>query len=365
MLERPAAVEGTTLEREARARRLWYHDIGLVDGLRTRFPEDYEINPVLRSVDRGSRSLLEWMAPRVSSELVGRSVLDIGCADGLFSFWAARGGASRVVGVERNRYNFDHAEWLAGALDFDNVEFLWGGIESHLPADPFDVVFCVGLIYHLVDPLGVLHRLRQRCRQKLVLASAIDLPDGDGSPMSRLDRYATGAHGVWSFNVPMVRQMLTTAGFELIEEHAPGSPNPDRYYAVASPGKFEDHHIFAERVDQEFPINIDRRRARVREVWRSLAERNRGPVALFGAGTHTPWLLKQVADIPGVEVSCVLDDRIAISETVAGLAVHRPPQIDPKQLSAVVLSSWHQTDALARRADELFGRSVEVIRVDG
>jgi len=40
-----------SLQREVRRHRLWYHDIELTSGLRTRFPEDYDVNPVLRAVD--------------------------------------------------------------------------------------------------------------------------------------------------------------------------------------------------------------------------------------------------------------------------------------------------------------------------
>jgi hypothetical protein len=44
-----------TVEREARKHRLWYHDIELVDGVRTGFEGDYVLNPVLERVDASSR----------------------------------------------------------------------------------------------------------------------------------------------------------------------------------------------------------------------------------------------------------------------------------------------------------------------
>ena len=96
-------------------------------------------------------------------------------------------------------------------------------------------------------------------------------------------------------------------------------------------------------------------------MWRALAKRLDGPIALFGGGVHTPWLLEQVADIPGVEVACVLDDRIPPNATVAGHAVRRPCEIDPDSVAAVVLSSWHQIDALRRRAVEVFAGRVEIV----
>lgn len=347
-----------------RARRLWYHDIELPSGLRTRFAEDYKLNPVLRGVDQGNEQLRARLADHIPPDLTGLTVLDLGCADGLFTFWAARRGAERVVGVERNRYNFERAAWLQRVLMLDNVELLCGAVERHCPAESFDVVFCVGLVYHLVDPLGVLHQIRTRCKKTLIFSSAVDLPDGNGEPMSRLDRYVTGKHGVWSFNVPMLRQLLMTAGFNVAHESVEGNGSGRRYLAIASPADYCDHHIFADTIDQEFPINLERRRKRVRAVWQELAENGEGPIALFGCGTHTPWLLDQVADIPGVDVTCVLDDRVPASGESAGLPVKRPTEIDPDSLSAVVLSSWHQTDALRNRAAVLFGDRVNIISLE-
>ena len=84
-----------------RARRLWYHDIELRPGLRTRFPEDYDVSPVLRRVDEGNVEILGRLDGHIPSALTGLRVLDLGCADGLYTFWAARRGARRVVAIER------------------------------------------------------------------------------------------------------------------------------------------------------------------------------------------------------------------------------------------------------------------------
>ncbi len=353
-----------SLEREVCARRLWYHDIELPSGLRTRFPEDYKLNPVLRRVDEGNEQLQARLTDHIPPDLTGLTVLDLGCADGLYTFWAARRGAEGVVSVERNRYNFERAAWLQRVLMLDNVELRWGSVESHCAGESFDLVFCVGLVYHLVDPLGVLHQIRTRCKRTLIFSSAVDLPDGKGEPMSRLDRYVTGAHGVWSFNVPMLRQLLTTAGFDVAHESIKRNGTGRRYLAIASPGDYSDHHIFADTINQEFPINLELRRQRVRAVWHELAENGDRPIALFGCGTHTLWLLEQVADIPGVRVSCVLDDRLPAGGETAGLPVRRPTEVDPASLSAVVLSSWHQTEALLDRAVQLFGDRVNIISLE-
>ncbi len=343
--------------------RLWYHNIELIDGMRTRFEQDYEVNPVLRRIDDYTQELVDRLEGIFPDSFSGQNVLDLGCADGLLSVWAARRGASRVVGIERNKYNFDHAVLVRDILDLNQIEFHQGSIEKRCPQENFDVVLCCGLLYHLLDPLGTLHLLRQRCSGQLIITSAIDLDDDSSEPMSRLDRYATGAHGMWSFNTAMIRQLLSTAGFSIEHEMIETRTGGRHYFAVAAPGDFSDHHIFEETLNQEFPINVNRRRQLVRDIWTSKLCNIEKPVALFGAGTHTPWLLQQIEDIEGAKVTCVLDDRVSLSQQIAGLPVRRPTEIDPTQFGAIVISSWHQASVILRRAKSVFAAKVPIISI--
>ncbi len=348
---------------ELRARRLWYHDIEIEPGLRTRFAEDYDVNPVLRSVDAANVRHVGRLNRHLPSDLTGWRVLDLGCADGLYSIWAARRGATHVVGIERNRQNYGRARWLCHTLGADRIDIRWRSVKGCQGEDSFDLVLCLGLIYHLVDPLGTLHAIRRQCARALVLSSAVDLPDDDSVPLARLDRYATNAHGVWSFNVAMVRQLLVTAGFDIRVEVVDGEGASPCYFAIAYPGAYPSHHIFAETIDQEFPVDVKRRREIVRRAWRELAQTVTRPIAIFGAGTHTPWMLQQVADISGVTVACILDDRPSPCGELAGLPVRRPVEIDPSSYDAIVLSSWHQTGTLFERAVTLFRGRVRVVRL--
>ena len=352
----------TVLEQGIRQRRLWYHNIEVTPGVCTRFAEDYDAYPALRSVDAGNDALEELLRQHLPGDLSGATVLDLGCADGRFTIWAARRHAARVAGVERNHTCLQRARFLTGAMGLDNIELFGGSIERNRPTDRFDYVFCLGLIYHLIDPLGTLHALCKQCNGKLALTSAIDLPHGNGEPLSRLDRYATGAHGLWSFNVPMLRQLLTTAGFEIeVEELTPDSENATHFAAIASPSAASDHQIFEDEIDQEFPVNLAKRRDVVVRSWQALSGKGCGVVAIFGGGTHTPWLLDQIAGKADVKIACILDDRIPHSREIAGIPVCRPTEIDPDAIDAIVISSWHQQRAIRHRAEELFAERVPII----
>ncbi|MFQ5462671.1 MAG: class I SAM-dependent methyltransferase [Phycisphaerae bacterium] len=360
--EQPAHVDALL---GVKQRRLWYHRIDLGAGLSTRFAEDYELAPALRRVDEACDQTQARLARQLGGSLTDASVLDLGCADGRFAFWAASQGATRVLGIERNRYNFDHARYIQRTFGFDQVQIRLDAVEKPIAEPPFDYVFCLSLIYHLVEPLRTLQRLRDLCTKQLFVVSALDLAELDGQPIARLDRYATGGHGMWSFNAAMVRQMLSTAGFLIDEEFLEDNPaGGSDYFAAASPGPCSQHHVFDETIDQEFPINVERRRRSIRRAWTYLAQRADKPIVIFGAGAHTPWMLEQVADLPGPAIAFVCDDRVPPVPPVPGLTVKPPTQIDPEACSAIVLSSWHQTDTLRRRAQALFGDRVRLIGFD-
>lgn len=102
------------------------------------------------------------------------------------------------------------------------------------------------------------------------------------------------------------------------------------------------------------------RRRYVRERWRTLAQEVK-PIALFGAGRHTRWLLQAVWDVPGPDLVCVLDDNPPAGE-LCGRPVRRPVAAKPPAPRILISSDAHE-EALAARCRELFGDAVEIIRL--
>lgn len=93
------------------------------------------------------------------------------------------------------------------------------------------------------------------------------------------------------------------------------------------------------------------RRRFIRELWRRLG-RDLGdrPIAIFGDGRHTAWLLETVADVEGgPTVAFILDDAIDHGSIRSSRVLH-PDQADPNAVGAVLVSSDSQESALASRA---------------
>lgn len=168
-------------ELERRAREItWYHSIELGQGVVTRGQSTNRIPP-------------EHLV-----DVSGKTVLDIGAWDGLYSFDAERRGASRVVALDHYAWCLDWAardaywqacqergelpdhtrdqsefwlpEEMPGRAGFDfahkvlasKVEAVVGDFMTIDPAElgRFDVVNFLGVLYHIPEPLTALQRVR-------------------------------------------------------------------------------------------------------------------------------------------------------------------------------------------------------------
>ncbi len=132
----------TTEDLEAKG---WYHTIELPDG----------------RVLQGTQSL-ERLQARVAlygipADLRGKRVLDIGAWDGWFTFEMERRGAS-VVAVDCVEIeNFRYAHRKLGS----RAEYLEMDVYDLTPerVGRFDIVLCLGVIYHLKHPLLAIERV--------------------------------------------------------------------------------------------------------------------------------------------------------------------------------------------------------------
>lgn len=146
----------------------WRHRITLPGGIVTPGSQDPMLNP-------------GYLA--LPDDLTGKTVLDIGCSDGFFSFESERRGASRVVAVDD--YSSVYVDTPEG---FGVVRELLGSkvefIESSLyDLDPdrvgrFDVILFFGVLYHLRYPLHAIDHLARLCSGQIILETELVSPPG-------------------------------------------------------------------------------------------------------------------------------------------------------------------------------------------
>jgi tRNA (mo5U34)-methyltransferase len=106
----------------------------------------------------------------VPDDLSGRSVLDIGCNGGFYSFEMKRRGAARVLGVDHDPAYLNQARFAAQELGLD-VEFEQGDvydIDRIVGGQRFDFVVFMGVLYHLRHPLYALEKVAALVEQRLL-----------------------------------------------------------------------------------------------------------------------------------------------------------------------------------------------------
>lgn len=105
----------------------------------------------------------------------GRSFLDLGASDGYESRAVAHLGASRVVSIEGHRKSFDQAKAAKEDLHLDHLEVQQRDVRfvDTYGLDPFDVVLCFGLLYHMANPFNVLKRIRAITAGTLLLETHV------------------------------------------------------------------------------------------------------------------------------------------------------------------------------------------------
>lgn len=210
----------------------WFHNLHLPDGTQTA-PDHF----------LGDFPHYKWqeIAPHLPDDLAGLKVLDIGCNAGYYSFELARRGA-QVTALDVDEHYLQQARWAAEVLDLSHqVTF------QHQPVyqiagsqEQYDIVWFMGVLYHLRYPLLALDIIRQRCRGQMVFQT-MTMPGEEVLPVAEdygLDerevmtrsgwpqmafiehRIAGDPTNWWAPNHAAVEALLRSAGFHNIRRIA-------------------------------------------------------------------------------------------------------------------------------------------------
>jgi len=160
----------------------WWHEIELAPGIVT--PGD--------DSNRKKLPVLEELG--LAPDLVGLRALDIGCSDGYFSFELEKRGAkvTAMDFVPETYTGFSVAKEVLGS----SVTYRMDNVYNLKPEDygHFDIVFFLGVLYHLRKPLAALDSIRSVMKpgaQLFVATFMIDehivLPNGSVTTLQELN----------------------------------------------------------------------------------------------------------------------------------------------------------------------------------
>jgi len=160
-------------------------------------------------------------------DLHGRSVLDIGAWNGLFSFEAKRRGAAHVLATDsfcwthplyRGRETFDLVQSVTG-LDVDAREIDAAELSRESLGRDFDIVLFLGVFYHRFDAIEVLGRVARLARQLLVVETHLDLREIDRPAMAFYpgSELSNDPTNWWAPNERCMETLLLSHGFAEVE----------------------------------------------------------------------------------------------------------------------------------------------------
>jgi len=139
-------------------------DLPLTDG--TRIGKDY---------DKRLRPLNEWMAKCGLIET--KDILDLGSNSGHFPAQYVRAGASTVTAVEPRQRFLDQWERIKGliegsegkAFEHHRINWVCADVRRFQPQKTYDVVSCLGLVYHVEGMFDALEWILRKAKPKVVL----------------------------------------------------------------------------------------------------------------------------------------------------------------------------------------------------
>ena len=227
----------------------WMYEFDLGEGLRTA-----TIGPELMDVHRTRAAVCEPVVRAAVERARGATGIDLACSEGWFAHRLLEWGVEEVTGIDIRDENIRRAGLVRDRLGID-AQRLGLRRADVFELDPetlgtFDVVLCLGLIYHLENPIGALRIARALTRGVCIVESQLTeqvqpIRHGSGQtghfleqagswasylePPQLQDGYAIASYGGVISLVPnraALLEAMSVAGFSRVEALVPATGNP-------------------------------------------------------------------------------------------------------------------------------------------
>ena len=138
------------------------------------------------------------------------SILDIGSHDGRWSFAALKKGAKQILGIEAREHLVNNAfrNMKAYGINGNSYNFIANDISleiKKLQPNQFDVIFCLGFLYHTIDHWNLLSEIKRLNPRFVIIDTRIDLSN-ERIIKLHVDYPGNEAHAV--SNEPLKKEVL-------------------------------------------------------------------------------------------------------------------------------------------------------------
>ena len=155
----------------------WHYQFDLKGNLTPIFKKGH-----LKRHAQRKKHIFDPLVGLFGGSLEGKRLLDLGCNAGFWSSCAVQAGCDYVLGIDGRTMHVDQANLVfeAKEVERDRYDFFLGDLfETDLRRfGTFDVVLCLGLMYHVSKHVELMEKISEVNNDVLVIDTSLSVADG-------------------------------------------------------------------------------------------------------------------------------------------------------------------------------------------
>jgi len=176
-------MDAAELQQRIDAFSRWHYRFEFDGGITTPIDDNVEVN----RHEQRKRYFFDALLKVGGGTLEGMRVLDLGCNAGFWSLQAIEAGAEYVCGLDGREMHVEQARLVfeAKGIDPARYSFEQANIFTHEFSERFDVVLCLGLMYHIAKPVELFEIFARVAAELVVIDTSVSFAPSSYFEISR------------------------------------------------------------------------------------------------------------------------------------------------------------------------------------
>lgn len=169
-------------------------------------------------IDSEWQSQIKYNLLEPHFNLKDKTVADIGCNNGYYMFRMLKHHPKKIVGFDPSALFKTQFDFINRYVKSDIIYELLGVEHLGIYDMKFDVIFCLGVLYHRSDPVSTLKSLKKGLNKNGELILDTFMIDGESEiALTPKDRYSKIPNIYFIPTIPALKNWLFRAGFSDIQ----------------------------------------------------------------------------------------------------------------------------------------------------